>query len=133
MDNKRAKRHARILEMLDKNENVKIEAFCEALGCSESTIRNDLGYLESLGELHRVFGGAIKVSAPLPTTPPFAPHQYVNIKEKQIIAEYVAGRYIENRTIILDAGSTAYEIAKKIKEYGLNTTVLTASARPHCC
>ena len=54
-------RRERILELLDEFGSVSVSTFCATLGCSESTMRNDLAYLETLGKLYRTFGGAVKM------------------------------------------------------------------------
>ena len=45
-------RRERILELLDEFGSVSVSTFCATLGCSESTMRNDLAYLETLGKLY---------------------------------------------------------------------------------
>ncbi len=114
--------------MLNERDTVKLRAFCEQLKCSESTIRNDLAYLEKEKQLRRVFGGAVRADT--------SPYSLINLQnretiflvEKQSIAKYVADNMLKpNQTIILDAGSTNAQIAKIILERNLTITVLTAS------
>ncbi len=120
-------RHEKIRGMLIANDLVTVAEFCQALDCSEATIRNDLRYLEELGLLKRSFGGAVANGKT-------ALYSNMNMrsvayrKEKESIAAYIVKHILSSgQTIILDSGSTAVEIAKKILESSLELTVLTNS------
>ncbi len=52
-------RQSKIRDMLQKKDVIKLQEFCEELNASIATIRNDLTYLEEMGVLKRVLGGAI--------------------------------------------------------------------------
>ncbi|GAA3330430.1 hypothetical protein GCM10020331_082970 [Ectobacillus funiculus] len=53
-----AERHRIILDLLEKQEVVKLQEFVDVTSSSESTIRRDLSQLESQRKLKRVHGGA---------------------------------------------------------------------------
>ena len=121
-------RHEKILDMLEGSDTVKLGVFCEQLGCSESTIRNDLAYLEGEKKLRRVFGGAVKADVSPYDLINLADRETIYLAEKQRIAKYVADNMLrDNQTIILDAGTTNSQIAKIIAERDMNMIVLTAS------
>lgn len=127
---KAEKRQDEILRLLNSNDVVTISEFCEETGCSESTIRNDLSRLEQKGLLRRTFGGAVKTSTTPYNLEDWSRRETVYLHEKQAIAEYVVDNLIKpNSTIILDAGTTCLEVARKIAEKDIHITVLTNSAR----
>lgn len=120
-------RHEKIRGMLIANDLVTVAEFCQALNCSEATIRNDLRYLEEVGLLKRSFGGAVANGKT-------ALYSNINVrsiahrKEKELIARYIVEHVLNSgQTIILDSGSTTVEIAKKIIESSLELTILTNS------
>jgi DeoR family fructose operon transcriptional repressor len=122
------KRHDEILKLLNSNDNVTISQFCERLGCSESTIRNDLSLLEKQGQLLRTFGGAVKTGITPYNLTDMSLRETVYLNEKRAIAKYVVDKMIDPHiTIVLDAGTTCLEIANKIAEYRIPVTVITNS------
>ncbi|MDE6950155.1 MAG: DeoR/GlpR family DNA-binding transcription regulator [Lachnospiraceae bacterium] len=124
--NKAEIRRERILELLDGLGSVSVSEFCAKLGCSESTMRNDLTYLESLGKLYRTFGGAVRVEK----APYISIHnrKILYAQEKKEIAEYIVNHMIRsNDTIILDTGSTCAEIARAIVEGKIPVTIISSS------
>lgn len=127
---KAEKRQDEILRLLNSNDLVTISEFCERTGCSESTIRNDLASLELKGLLRRTFGGAVKTRTTPSNVEDWGTRETIYLKEKQAIANYVLENLIvPNTTIILDAGTTCLEVARKIAEQDIKLTVLTNSAR----
>jgi DeoR/GlpR family transcriptional regulator of sugar metabolism len=126
--NKVERRHEQIRSMLLQHNMVTVAEFCQALNCSESTIRNDLRQLEQQGIVKRTFGGAV-----LAQDVPFKSHVNMrasqNIEEKNEIAQYVVDHVLtDGATITLDSGTTNVAIAKKIVESSLeNLTVITNS------
>ena len=48
-----------ILDILKKEEAVSNKILTEKLGVSESTLRRDLSYLQDMGKITRVHGGAV--------------------------------------------------------------------------
>lgn len=119
-------RRAKIAEMIQRNNSVSTSELTEVFRVSLETIRRDLESMEEQGILKRVHGGAISVQKLL---------NYDNLSrrigthqaEKRKLAQ-AACAYIENGDYIaLDAGSTAIELAKLIRERYQELTVLTNS------
>jgi DeoR family transcriptional regulator, fructose operon transcriptional repressor len=80
---------------------------------SESTIRRDLDLLEEQGEAQRTHGGVF-CTAPTATLGLFEDRSSGNWEQKRRIAE-VANQWIdEHDTILLDGGSTTYELARQL-------------------
>ena len=118
-------RQREILERVKLEGKVSVEELVEALGVSAPTIRADLGALESRRLLRRTHGGAI-----LPETtlyePPYAERERARQLEKARIGAAAAARVRDHETVILDAGTTTFEIALRLKER-VGLTVVTNS------
>ena len=54
-------RYHSILQILSMRDAVTVSELSEALETSESTIRRDLNYLDEMGKLKKVFGGATAI------------------------------------------------------------------------
>jgi len=80
---------------------------------SESTIRRDLEYLEEQGAARRIHGGVL-YSGTSPKLPHFDTNQPAQWAEKQAIAAQVAQLIEDGDTLLLDGGSTTYEIARRL-------------------
>ncbi|MFK4996742.1 DeoR/GlpR family DNA-binding transcription regulator [Bacillus sp. N9] len=120
-----AKRHETILEMLDKENMIKVSDLSKELGVTEKTIRMDLMTLEEKGLLQRVHGGAVPVQSS--GLFPIAERQEKHIAEKQRIAEKAVESIVDGDTIYLDGGSTMREIAKLLDQH--RVTVITNDLR----
>ncbi|KXG73696.1 DeoR/GlpR family DNA-binding transcription regulator [Thermotalea metallivorans] len=117
-------RKAKILEILESKNRVKVNELTEKLNVSESTIRRDLQDLEQEGLLKRTHGGAVKAEN-TGFEPTMAEKEEVYQEEKREIGKKAGELIQDNETIILDAGTTTLQIAKNIK--AKNVTVLTNS------
>jgi DeoR/GlpR family transcriptional regulator of sugar metabolism len=113
--------------ILGQDRVVRVEELTRQLGVSPATIRRDLSELEKLGELRRVYGGAVSTGGRL-DEPLFDDKTSVAAVEKRRIAS-AAVKYIKpNDTIYLDGGSTVLELARLLKERS-NVTIVTNSLR----
>jgi DeoR/GlpR family transcriptional regulator of sugar metabolism len=113
--------------ILGHNRVVRVEELTQKLGVSSATIRRDLGELEKLGELQRVYGGAVSTGGRL-DEPLFDDKTSVAAAEKRRIAAAALHLVKPNETIYLDGGSTVLELARLLKERS-NITVVTNSLR----
>jgi len=121
------KRWDQLRGILGQDRVVRVEELTEQLGVSSATIRRDLGELENLGEVRRVYGGAVSTGGRL-NEPLFDAKTSVAAAEKRRIAE-AAAQYIKpNDTIYLDGGSTVLELARLLKDRS-NISVVTNSLR----
>ena len=68
-------RFNKILEELAENGAVKNIELSRKLNVSESTIRRDINELDELGELKKVFGGAVGIK------------KHVNTREEDIVTK----------------------------------------------
>lgn len=112
-----------IMEQLYANGKIDIEELVEELNVSAMTIRRDLNYLEENKKIIRTHGGAILNKALLYESS-FIEKENKNRFEKQQIAKEAVKMINEGSTIILDSGTTTFEIAKLLKTEK-NITVIT--------
>lgn len=131
-----AQRHQKILDILEEKNAVTIEELKKYFSVSESTIRNDLRYLESINKLKRSHGGAIKIQKQ--DEIPFSQRSLIKKKEKEQIGKIASQFIFPNETIFLDAGTTVMELAKNLPndfEFNVVTsalnTALAASVYPN--
>ncbi len=121
-------RRNRILELLQVSRTITVQALCDALAASEATIRRDLTILESEGRLERTHGGAILSFQTRPNIEEsFQEKESRYGAQKRAIALKAFGYLKENDSIVLDAGTTTFELARLIGQSTLHITVITNS------
>lgn len=108
-----AERRKYILSLIKQNGSVVIEDLAKELNVSPMTIRRDLIYLEKNNMVVRTHGGAVSFNS-LHEEVPYQDKVGSEIEEKKRIADYASSLIKEGQTIILDAGTTTMEIAKKM-------------------
>jgi DeoR family fructose operon transcriptional repressor len=121
-------RHYLILELLMKNKSISVKTLCDELEASEATIRRDLTILESEGKLERTHGGAVlSYFSTIDQEESFNQKESMLAIQKQRIAQKAFELLKENESIILDAGTTALELANLIGKSNLKINVITNS------
>lgn len=103
------KRHEIILNLLKLKGFVSLTELLDATESSESTIRRDLSYLESVNLLKRVHGGA-KSLANVSKELSYNEKSSKSIHEKRAIAKYASSLIDDGDCIFVDAGTTTYEL-----------------------
>ncbi|MCH5377616.1 MAG: DeoR/GlpR family DNA-binding transcription regulator, partial [Planctomycetes bacterium] len=104
-------RRNRVLELVRVRGFASLPDLATELQVSESTVRRDLDYLEETGVARRTHGGVF-YTGPSPKLPHFDVRQSVEWDKKRQIA-VAASRLIEaGDTVLLDGGSTTYELAR---------------------
>jgi DeoR family fructose operon transcriptional repressor len=102
-----------ILDIVRVQGEVTVADLCRTFGVSPATVRNDLNRLERTNLLKRTHGGAIssqRAGYELTTVE----KQVRNVREKCAIAE-VALRFISpGDSIVLDTGTTTFELARRL-------------------
>ncbi|MBL9127675.1 MAG: DeoR/GlpR transcriptional regulator [Verrucomicrobiales bacterium] len=106
-------RQLRIEEHLQKAEFVSLDELAELLDVSPSTIRRDLTVLESKGTVRRTHGGA-RVVSPKSDEFAFATRDTHELDEKEAIGKACAQLIKPNQSLILDAGTTVYHVARHL-------------------
>lgn len=102
-----------ILEILKEKGIVKLNELVEMLNTSESTIRRDIIFLESINALKRIHGGATLPKRRL-NEPSYSEKEVQSVDEKKAIAIYAASLIEEGDSIYLDAGTSTYEMIQYI-------------------
>lgn len=114
-----------ILNEMESKDSIMVKDLVKRFNVSEVTIRKDLEQLEKKNLLIKVRGGAIKI----PKKRSFQEldvdiKRLENYTSKQKIGKIAIKLIAENETIILDSGTTTYEIAKNLNKFQ-NLTILT--------
>ena len=104
-------RRNRLLELVRLRGFAALPDLASELKVSESTIRRDLEHLEVDGTAKRTHGGAF-YTGPKPKLQHFDKIQSRKFTEKQDIARFAATLIEDGDTILLDGGSTTYELAR---------------------
>ncbi len=102
-------RQQKILELVQKQDVVKLQDFVDSTGASESTIRRDLSQLEEANKLKRVHGGAARVHKKAEELSIFEKAS-INLLGKRQIAQKAAELVKDGDCIFLDAGTTTFQM-----------------------
>lgn len=106
-------RRAKLRELIRGQGFVSIPDLRAALDVSESTIRRDLDYLESEGEAQRTHGGVFS-TGPTASLRLFEDRRAGQWDRKRQIAIAASHLVEDHDTILLDGGSTTYELARQL-------------------
>jgi DeoR family transcriptional regulator of aga operon len=120
-------RRREILHRLLADGYVEAKDLADELAVDASTIRRDLDALERAGQAQRTHGGA----RPLPGATaelPYAMKQSEHLPEKAAIARAATAEVRDGDTVILDSGSTTYEVAVALRHRS-DLTVITNDLR----
>ncbi len=118
-------RHEKILHELRHKTRVDVSRLSKLLAVSEPTVRKDLETLEQSGLLKRIHGGAIAIGSSEGKETDFLVRSQEHPQEKVSIARLAFAMIEDHDSILLDASSTCYELAKIIAESHLNLTITT--------
>lgn len=100
-------RHKLILEELRNNSVVYVNELVKMLDTSESTIRRDLNYLDEVGRLKKVHGGATLLEKEFHTKDDLVSiRETLNINDKSIIAKHAANLIKKDDFVYIDSGTT---------------------------
>ena len=104
-------RRNRLLELVRNRRFAPLPELAESLNVSESTVRRDLEQLEQAGALRRVHGGVLYTGSS-PKLPHFESQQSFEWLQKKAIAQRAVELIDDGDTVLLDGGSTTYEVAR---------------------
>lgn len=107
-------RQHRISEYLQKVEFAALEEIARHVEASISTVRRDLTLLESSGNVRRTHGGA-RVVVPKSDEFTFSARDTHQLTEKEAIGKACAELIVPNQSVILDAGTTVYHVARYLE------------------
>lgn len=116
-------RRDKIVDFINEKQRVTSLQLCNEFSVSSATIRNDLRELDERGLILRTHGGAIKKIENQSDTYNDETTSS-ELKSKQIIAKLTLSQIHDGDTIIIDSGTTVYEVAKLLRTKK-NITVVT--------
>jgi DeoR/GlpR family transcriptional regulator of sugar metabolism len=107
-------RQHRIAEYLQKVEFASLEEIAQQVGVSISTVRRDVSVLETTGNMRRTHGGA-RIVTPRSDEFTFSARDTHQLAEKEAIGRACAELIQPNQTVIIDAGTTVYHVARYLE------------------
>jgi len=110
-----AERKHRIEEYLQSVEFASLEELSQHVNASISTVRRDLTALEAAGSSRRTHGGA-RIVTPKSDEFAFTARDTHQLSEKEAIGKACAELIGANQSVILDAGTTVYHVARHLEE-----------------
>ena len=116
-------RRSVILDRLGRDGKVVAADLTTELGVSPDTVRRDLRELAEAGLLRRVHGGALPTAV---GARPYAVRREQAPEAKEAIALATRGLLRSGQVILLDAGTTTLEVARRLPP-DLEATVITNS------
>lgn len=117
-------RRSRLLDLIRVRGFAALEELVRELGVSESTVRRDLDALEEQGSARRTHGGVLYAGG-MPRLAEFDDRQPANWSAKRAIAAKAAEVIGDGETVLLDGGTTTYEVARLL--VGRSLQVVTNS------
>jgi DeoR/GlpR family transcriptional regulator of sugar metabolism len=117
-------RRSRLLDIIRVSGFAALDELVRELGVSESTVRRDLDALEDQGSAKRTHGGVL-YSGGMPRLAEFDERQPANWAAKRAIAVTAAAVIDDGETVLLDGGTTTYEVARLL--VGRSLQVVTNS------
>jgi DeoR family fructose operon transcriptional repressor len=107
-------RQLRIEEYIQRVEFASLDELVEHVKASSSTVRRDLSVLEVKGSVRRTHGGARLVN-PRSEEFTFSTRDTHQLAEKEAIGRSCAELIRPNQSLILDAGTTVYHVARYLE------------------
>ena len=117
-------RRSRLLDMIRVRGFATVEEITQEMGVSESTARRDLDALEEQGAARRTHGGVLYAGG-LPRRAEFGEQKPANWAAKRAIAARAVEEIADGETVLLDGGTTTYEVARLL--VGRSLQVVTNS------
>lgn len=113
-----SERREQIIQRLRQQGSVQVNDLSGLFGVSTVTIRNDLAFLEKQGIAVRAYGGALICDSHTPGSEPSVEDKSaLNTEVKRSIARTAAELIKPGHRVILDSGTTTYEIARLMRQH----------------
>ena len=118
-------RHALILSEVRRSASIRISKLARRIGVAGETIRRDLIELGDAGLINRTYGGA---TISLVTTEPVISERGLTlVDERARIGRGAAGLVEKGQIVMIDGGSTTYEVARSLSQLKRDLTIITNS------
>ena len=118
-------RHELILSEVRRSASIRISRLATRLGVAGETIRRDLIELGDAGLLNRTYGGA--TISLVTSEPVIAERSQTMVEERTRIGRGAAGLVKKDQIVMIDGGSTTYEVARNLSQLRRDLTVITNS------
>lgn len=105
-----------ILDLLQDQGRVSVSELSDRFDVSAVTIRNDLATLNQQGRLVRTHGGAVLRNNQATDLPAFTLRKELQSSEKERIGRAAAALVRDGDAIALDASTTAWQVARHLKD-----------------
>lgn len=116
-------RQEKILQYVNEKRTVRTRELCEKFNASPVTIRADINDLANRGLIIKSHGGALSIQNRMSFEIPTAKKSMQDIDAKKQIGELAAAYIMDHDVVILDAGTTSLEVARRITSR--DVTVIT--------
>lgn len=118
----------RLIQELARSRGiVQVADLSNRLNVSEITVRRDLEVLEQEGVLERTHGGAI-YSQRMSAEPHYTYKDRIHRQEKQAIGQAAAALVEEGDTILINSGSTTFQVIRHLQLSGQrDITIITSN------
>jgi DeoR/GlpR family transcriptional regulator of sugar metabolism len=118
-------RRERIIAELRANPTVRVAALARAFGVSTETVRRDLDALSDGGLVSRTYGGAALPA--IGVEPSLAERQRELTAERERIARHAVELMTAREVVMIDCGSTTWQLARRLAVLPMPLTVVTNS------
>ncbi len=119
-----AERRKRMVEYIQQKRSGRIEELAAILEVSEATVRRDLDILAEEGLVSRTHGGAVLPESSTAFERLYPDKRLLYAEKKKLIGAEAALLVSDGETLILDSGSTTFEIAQNLTGHK-NLTIIT--------
>lgn len=113
----REQRQREIVRRVEQEGSVTASRIAHDLGVDVSTIRRDLERLDRSGLVERARGGAIRSSVERIVDVPYDLKRSVELEAKVAIARAASLRIDHGQTILLDSGSTTFQLVPWLRHH----------------
>ena len=121
-------RHLELLAAIEKHREIKLSRLVETTGASETTIRRNIRELENAGRVIRTFGSVRMAPSQSLVEQIFSNRAQQMHLQKQAIAKEAAALVQPGMMVAIDAGSTAWYVARLLKTKAPLTVITSAIA-----
>ncbi len=119
---KKSARHSRILDVLEINPTIRVNALADELSVSTETVRRDLAELDETGRIKRTYGGAVRTTA---FEPALTERLKLHVQERERVARHAVALLDDIQSLFIGGGATTLHFARALRSINHPLTVLT--------
>jgi len=116
-------RHELILSEVRRSASIRVSKLAHRIGVAGETIRRDLIELGEAGLINRTYGGA--TISLMTSEPMIAERGLTMVEERARVGRGAAGLVENGRIVMIDGGSTTYEVARCVAQLKRDLTIIT--------